>query len=61
MYKIQEGDKIRVILKAPHTDFTSEMTGIVTEIEDNGFWMTEDKQKEEFVTFNEIAKLIFLV
>jgi hypothetical protein len=61
MHKIQEGDKIRVIIKAPHTDFTSEMTGIVTEIEDHGFWMTADKQKEEFVGFDEIAELTFLV
>lgn len=57
MFKVQEGDKVRAILKLRYAE--KEMSGVVTEIEEHGFWITEDEQTEEFIAFDEIEELLF--
>lgn len=49
-YDIKEGDKVKVLAGVDYS-------GTVTEIEDNGFWMTEDEKTEEFISFVDIQNL----
>ncbi len=57
MFDLEVGDVVKVVIKADHGDFTSQIIGEVTEIEDNGFWVTEDKKTEEFIMFCEVQSL----
>lgn len=37
-----------------------EYTGLITDVDENGFWITEDKQKEEYVSFADFERLSLL-
>lgn len=57
MFNLEIGDVVKVVVKADYGDFTSQIIGEVTEVEDNGFWVTEDKKTDEFVMFHEVRSL----
>lgn len=47
------GDKLIVIAGAIYR-------GEVTEIEEGGFWITENKETEEFIAFDDVEDITFI-